>query len=100
MEQWLQEMTARLTPWAVVGIVGQLCFGFRWIIQWYASEKHKKSVVPAVFWYISFLGAVLTILSGVKDRNPALLVGGVLPLVIYTRNIMFLRRAASQEPPA
>lgn len=99
MEQWGQEMIAKLTSWAIVGIVGQSFFAFRWFVQWWASEKSKRSVVPALFWYISFAGSVLTTLSGVLDRNPALLVGGILPLVIYTRNIMFIRRA-SVEPPA
>lgn len=43
--------------WVVFGIGGQLLFSARFIIQWIASEKSRKSVVPVAFWYFSMAGA-------------------------------------------
>jgi len=45
--------------WIVVGLLGQLLFGARFIIQWIVSERQKSSVVPIAFWYLSLGGTAL-----------------------------------------
>ena len=42
--------------WLTVGLVGQLMFTGRFIVQWIASERVGRSVVPLAFWYFSIVG--------------------------------------------
>ena len=39
----------------ILGFIGQFFFSMRFVVQWIASEKHKKSVVPLSFWIFSVL---------------------------------------------
>lgn len=45
--------------WLGIGLLGQAFFTSRFLIQWIASERQKKSVVPALFWYCSIVGGGL-----------------------------------------
>ena len=47
------------TLWTAVGFVGQVIFGLRFVVQWIASERKRRSVVPVAFWYLSLLGTVI-----------------------------------------
>ena len=40
--------------WLIIGLIGQVMFSMRFILQWIASERHKKSVIPISFWYLGF----------------------------------------------
>ena len=42
--------------WLAFGLLGQLIFGARFIVQWIASEKKRESHIPIVFWYLSIVG--------------------------------------------
>ena len=46
-------------PWKIVGLSGSLVFGLRFLIQWIASERARKSVIPFGFWECSALGSLL-----------------------------------------
>ena len=37
--------------WLAIGLIGQGLFSARFFVQWLQSEKVKKSVIPAAFWY-------------------------------------------------
>lgn len=41
----------------IVGLIGQGMFSMRFIVQWLASERAGKSVIPFSFWIFS-LGEV------------------------------------------
>jgi lipid-A-disaccharide synthase-like uncharacterized protein len=43
--------------WKAIGLVGGLMFGLRWWVQAHASKKAGRMVVPAMFWYMSLVGA-------------------------------------------
>ena len=45
----------------ILGLAGQLMFSARFLVQWIASEKRKKSVVPISFWFLSLFGSFLYI---------------------------------------
>jgi uncharacterized paraquat-inducible protein A len=47
------------TVWKVVGWMGNAVFGSRFFVQWYATEKRKQVVVPALFWWLSIAGSLL-----------------------------------------
>ena len=50
----LLDMIGADTPldamWLTVGLLGQLMFTARFLVQWWASEKAGRSVVPVAFW--------------------------------------------------
>ena len=51
----------QLHPWKVVGLTGSLVFGLRFLIQWLASERARKSIIPFGFWECSVVGSLLTL---------------------------------------
>jgi lipid-A-disaccharide synthase-like uncharacterized protein len=56
---WWQQLPGRfsLNLWKIVGLLGGLMFGLRWLVQARASKKAGRFTVPALFWYLSLLGA-------------------------------------------
>jgi lipid-A-disaccharide synthase-like uncharacterized protein len=50
-----------LSPWKLIGLSGATLFGARWAVQFLASRKHRKPVIPRLFWYMSLLGSVMTL---------------------------------------
>lgn len=78
--------------WTIVGLVGGFCFGIRFVIQWLHSEKAKRIVVPDIFWYLSFVGSVITLIYAIHvDRLP-FIVGLIFSPVLYGRNLILLHR--------
>lgn len=103
MAAWLDEMWANFDYWAIVGVVGQLVFMSRMLVQWYESEKRKESVVPVSFWWISIAGSVLVLAYGVKHAQLPVILGQAFGFVVYIRNLMLIyarRAAAATIPPA
>jgi len=58
------------TFWIAIGFAGQALFSARFLIQWIASERARKSVVPKLFWYFSIAGGATLLLTrfGAKIR--------------------------------
>ena len=86
-----------LTPWKFVGLAGSLIFGLRFLIQWIASERAKKSVIPVGFWECSALGSILTLSYFAIYRHDSVgVLSSAMPLPIYLRNLYF--RYTHREP--
>ena len=83
--------------WLLVGVIGTGLFGLRMIIQWIATEKKKKSVVPNVFWYISLIAALLVTAHFFHRAEWIFAVGSGLTLLIYSRNIWFIYQGKQDE---
>lgn len=77
--------------WVMVGLMGQLMFTGRFIVQWLASEKAKRSVVPKAFWYFSIAGSVIVLAYGIHKLDPVIILGQLPGTVIYTRNLWLIR---------
>ncbi len=75
-----------------LGIISQLIFTFRFIYQWYISEKTKTSQLPVGFWRLSVLGASLILTYAIFRRDPVLFVGHIAGLIIYVRNIFIWKK--------
>ena len=45
------------TFWILLGLAGQAAFFSRFLVQWIASERVGRSVVPVAFWYLSLVGS-------------------------------------------
>jgi lipid-A-disaccharide synthase-like uncharacterized protein len=70
-----------------VGIVGQLLFSARMIVQWLQSEKKGKPLSPVLFWQLSLLGAMVFFLYGILRKDFAIVIGQLLVYFIYIRNL-------------
>ena len=53
--------------WIAVGLVAQLMFSARFLVQWIASERAKASVMPVAFWYFSLAGGLM--LQGIAELS-------------------------------
>lgn len=71
----------------LVGSIGQLLLNFRYLYQWYHSEKVQMSILPLGFWVISAVASVMVVVYGIYRHDPVLLVAQGLGLFAYLRNI-------------
>lgn len=78
---------ARNWLWLAVGVFGQGLFALRFLIQWLVTELHKKSTIPAVFWYISVAASLLMMSSHFQRQEWLYAIGIGSTLFIYLRNI-------------
>lgn len=76
----------------ILGIASQLLFTFRFVFQWIFSEKQRKSSLPLGFWILSFCGSLAILVYGIFRKDPVLIAGHLFGLVMYGRNISFIRR--------
>lgn len=80
--------------WIGIGLLGQACFFTRFLIQWLASEREGRSVVPRAFWFFSIAGGAIVLAYAIWRRDPVFILGQSLGLVVYVRNLVLLRREA------
>ena len=87
-------------PWKIVGLTGSLVFGLRFLIQWIASERARKSVIPFGFWECSALGSLLMLsYFAIYQRDSVGVLSTAMPLPIYLRNLYFrYTHRAPQHP--
>ena len=76
--------------WVVLGFVAQFFFTMRFVVQWIASERARKSVIPVAFWFFSIGGGVLLLVYALYRRDPVFIAGQALGLVVYIRNLYFI----------
>lgn len=77
----------------VLGIISQVIFTFRFVYQWWYSERKKESILPFGFWLLSSIGAALILLYATIRRDPVLFIGHFLGLFFYIRNLFFLHKS-------
>ena len=90
---------ARFDFWLAFGLVAQLLFTARFLVQWISSERAGRSVIPIAFWFFSMGGGLMTLVYGIAKREPVIIVGQAAATIIYIRNIMLIvknRGRASQ----
>jgi len=80
-----------VTFWLVVGFLAQASFSMRFLVQWIASEKMGKSVIPVAFWYFSILGGGGLLAYAIYRRDPVFILGQGFGLVVYVRNLILIK---------
>jgi lipid-A-disaccharide synthase-like uncharacterized protein len=89
--EWLHEVFVRgIDGWAMLGFVAQFLFMMRFMVQWLASERAKRSVLPVAFWFFSIGGGVLLLIYSIQRKDPVFIAGQALGLVIYIRNLWLI----------
>ncbi|MCA0275373.1 MAG: lipid-A-disaccharide synthase N-terminal domain-containing protein [Proteobacteria bacterium] len=98
---WLHDVfIAQFDGWILLGFVAQGMFTMRFVVQWLASERAKRSVVPVAFWFFSLGGGALLLIYAIQRQDPVFIAGQGLGLFIYIRNLWLIaneRRAAMSE---
>ena len=79
------------TIWIVIGFLGQALFSARFFLQWLASERARRSIVPLAFWYFSLGGGVVLLSYAIHKRDPVFIVGQVTGVFVYLRNLYLIR---------
>ena len=83
--------------WLFIGFIGQFLFSMRFLIQWIYREKHKKSLIPTAFWYFSLGGGCTLLIYAILRQDPVFILGQSMGLVVYVRNLMFIKREAQHK---
>lgn len=76
----------------VLGFIAQGLFASRFLVQWIASERAKRSVVPVSFWFLSVSGGALLLLYAILRKDPVFILGQASGLIIYSRNLYLIYR--------
>jgi lipid-A-disaccharide synthase-like uncharacterized protein len=85
--------------WVAFGFLGQALFSMRFLVQWLASERARRSVIPTAFWYFSIAGSVILLSYAVYRRDPVFIVGQSMGFFIYFRNLWLIRKEKSGALP-
>lgn len=75
-----------------LGIVAHLVFIFRFVYQWFSSEKKKTSHLPLGFWVISLTGSILILSYSIFRKDLVLFVAHSIGMFVYMRNIYLLKK--------
>jgi lipid-A-disaccharide synthase-like uncharacterized protein len=78
--------------WVAFGFLAQVFFMLRFALQWIASERARRSVVPMSFWVFSMFGGLLLLVYAIHQRDPVFIIGLAGGLFIYSRNLWFVLR--------
>ena len=76
--------------WVALGFVAQAFFTMRFVVQWIASERARKSVMPVAFWFFSIGGGALLFIYALYRKDPVFIAGQGLGLLVYIRNVYFI----------
>ena len=78
--------------WILFGFIAQAMFFMRFLVQWIASERAGRSVVPVAFWFFSAAGGMLLLVYAIYRTDPVFIAGQATGLFIYARNLWLIRR--------
>ncbi|ACV69613.1 lipid A biosynthesis domain protein [Desulfohalobium retbaense DSM 5692] len=78
--------------WVSVGLLGQVFFTGRMVVQWITSERKRRSVIPVAFWWMSLLGACMLLLYFIWRKDIVGILGQSTGLFIYLRNLRLIYR--------
>jgi lipid-A-disaccharide synthase-like uncharacterized protein len=78
--------------WILFGFIAQAMFFMRFLVQWIASERARRSVVPVAFWFFSVAGGSLLLVYAIYRMDPVFIAGQATGLIIYGRNLWLIYR--------
>ena len=86
----LQGLSYSELIWVILGLIGQLIFFSRWVIQWIASERNTKSIIPTPFWWCSLCGGLITFVYAYHIKSFPFMLAQFIGVIIYMRNIYLI----------
>jgi lipid-A-disaccharide synthase-like uncharacterized protein len=82
--------------WLFIGLISQIFFFLRFLIQWVISEKYAQSIIPVSFWYLSIIGALGLLSYALYRRDPVFIIGQLTGLFVYKRNLILIKKSDIQ----
>lgn len=79
-----------LNFWLIIGFLAQGMFASRFLVQWIASERQRKSVIPIQFWFLSLIGGFMLLMYAIYRKDPVFILGQSTGVIIYSRNLMLI----------
>ena len=73
-----------------LGLMAQGFFGLRIFVQWWQSERLKKSTSSSLFWWLSITGSILFLIYGIIRGDLVIIVGQCISYMIYVKNIQLI----------
>ena len=58
--------------WVVLGLIAQFFFTARFVVQWLASERAGRSIIPVAFWFLSIAGGTMLLIYATPSQGPGL----------------------------
>ncbi|HEY3327964.1 MAG TPA: lipid-A-disaccharide synthase N-terminal domain-containing protein [Novimethylophilus sp.] len=92
VQVYFYDMSLGDKVWLAVGMIGQLMFTLRFVVQWIHSERHQKSVIPVSFWYYSLIGGITVLAYGFHKLEPVIILGQLPGTIVYSRNLILIYR--------
>jgi lipid-A-disaccharide synthase-like uncharacterized protein len=80
----------RLDWWVILGFLAQGLFTMRFLVQWIASERAGRSVIPLGFWIFSIAGGVLLLVYALYRKDAVFIAGQAFGVFVYLRNLYFV----------
>jgi lipid-A-disaccharide synthase-like uncharacterized protein len=81
--------------WKALGWLGNVAFFSRFFVQWYASEKLRRVVVPTAFWWLSLTGSLLLLIYSLRQRDSVFIFAYAFTWIPYIRNLVIHHRHAA-----
>ena len=85
--------------WKVIGWAGNILFTSRFFVQWWATEKHRRVVVPNAFWWLSLAGSGCLLAYGLNRRDSVFIFAYLFTWIPYIRNLIIGHRASRGSRP-
>lgn len=79
-----------------LGFLGQLMFSGRFLVQWIASERRKKSIVPVSFWFLSLSGSFLLLIYAIYKKDIVFTLGQLFGFIVYIRNLLIISKTKKE----
>ena len=79
--------------WKLIGWLGNAVFFSRFFVQWYATEKLKRVVVPVAFWWLSLVGSLLLLAYALFYKHDSVFIFAyAFTWIPYIRNLIIHQR--------
>ncbi len=90
---YLHDVFVGNLDWALlVGYIAQAMFAMRFVVQWIASERAGRSVVPTTFWIFSIGGGLMLLGYALYRKDPVFIIGQAFGVFVYLRNLQLIMR--------
>jgi lipid-A-disaccharide synthase-like uncharacterized protein len=98
---YLHDVFVGNADWGVIiGYIAQILFAMRFVVQWIASERAGRSVVPTAFWFFSIGGGIMLLGYALYRKDPVFIIGQAFGVFVYLRNLQFVMRSGGQGAAA
>lgn len=90
LKKYQEKKMSKEIIWLTIGFIGQAMFTMRFVVQWLASEKRKKSVIPVAFWFFSVAGGLILLSYAIYRKDPVFILGQSFGILVYSRNLYLI----------